>query len=152
MQMGGVSMSVIYVVNQEAFVCVKNSGEFTEKMGFPPIMFRDATDCACSRDCLCRIDPFATARSHNVKLDIGDKHDSWTYLFVLGKPYVEFPENIIKMHTRSRGAHSSNDDRSNSLNPNNSAWAAGANNTSNQLNPNHPEFKGTARVPGNPSN
>lgn len=145
-------MSVIYVENQEAFVCVKNSQEFTDKMGFPPVMFSGVADCACSSECLCQIDPFATARSHNVKLDIGDKHDSWTYLFVLGKPYVEFPEYIIKFHTRSRGAHSPNDDRSNSLNPNNLVWAAGVCNTSNQLNPNHPEFKGNARVPGKSSN
>ena len=35
----------------------------------------------------------------------------------------------------------SNDDRSNSKNPNNPAFQASTDNHSNQLNPNHPEFK-----------
>ena len=35
-----------------------------------------------------------------------------------------------------------NDDRSNSMNPNNSAYKASGDNRSNQLNPNHPEYKG----------
>ena len=35
-----------------------------------------------------------------------------------------------------------NDDRSNSLNPNNPAYKAGRDNRSDQLNPNNPEFKG----------
>ena len=34
-----------------------------------------------------------------------------------------------------------NDDRSNSMNPNNPAYQATADNRSNQLNPNHPEYK-----------
>jgi hypothetical protein len=36
-----------------------------------------------------------------------------------------------------------NDDRSNSMNPNNSAYNASVDNRSNQLNPNHPEYKET---------
>ena len=35
-----------------------------------------------------------------------------------------------------------NDDRSNSLNPNNPAYKASIDNRSNQLNPNNPEYKG----------
>ena len=35
-----------------------------------------------------------------------------------------------------------NDDRSNSMNPNNLAYKASVDNRSNQLNPNHPENKG----------
>lgn len=35
-----------------------------------------------------------------------------------------------------------NDDRSNSMNPNNPAYKASVDNRSNQLNPNHPEYKG----------
>ena len=35
-----------------------------------------------------------------------------------------------------------NDDRSNSMNPNNPAYKASGDNRSNQLNPNHPEYKG----------
>ena len=35
-----------------------------------------------------------------------------------------------------------NDDRSNSMNPNNSAYQASIDNRSDQLNPNHPEYKG----------
>jgi len=35
----------------------------------------------------------------------------------------------------------SNDDRSNSMNPNNPAYQASMDNHSNQLNPNHPESK-----------
>lgn len=34
-----------------------------------------------------------------------------------------------------------NDDRSNSMNPNNSAYKASMDNYSNQLNPNNPEYK-----------
>ncbi|GAJ17949.1 unnamed protein product [marine sediment metagenome] len=34
-----------------------------------------------------------------------------------------------------------NDDRANSMNPNNSAYKASVNNRSSQLNPNHPEYK-----------
>ena len=34
-----------------------------------------------------------------------------------------------------------NDDRSNSMNPNNPAYQASMNNRSDQLNPNHPEYK-----------
>ena len=35
-----------------------------------------------------------------------------------------------------------NDDRANSMNPNNPAYKATVDNRSNQLNPNHPEYKG----------
>jgi len=38
--------------------------------------------------------------------------------------------------------HSSNDDRSNSMNPNNAANHAAMNNHANQLNPNNAECKG----------
>ena len=34
-----------------------------------------------------------------------------------------------------------NDDRSNSMNPNNPAYQASMDNRSDQLNPNHPEYK-----------
>lgn len=37
--------------------------------------------------------------------------------------------------------HSSNDDRSNSLNPNNAAHTAASNNHANQENPNNAEYK-----------
>jgi hypothetical protein len=40
------------------------------------------------------------------------------------------------------GGRSSNDDRSNSMNPNNSAYQASQDNRSDQLNPNNPEYKG----------
>ncbi|MBN1803500.1 MAG: hypothetical protein JW891_18465 [Candidatus Lokiarchaeota archaeon] len=36
---------------------------------------------------------------------------------------------------------SSNDDRSDSMNPNNPAYQASVDNRSNQLNPNNPEYK-----------
>ena len=35
-----------------------------------------------------------------------------------------------------------NDDRSNSMNPNNPAYESSVDNRSNQLNPNNPEYKG----------
>ena len=35
-----------------------------------------------------------------------------------------------------------NDDGSNSMNPNNSAYQVSLDNRANQLNPNHPEYKG----------
>jgi hypothetical protein len=38
--------------------------------------------------------------------------------------------------------HSPNDDRSNSMNPNNAAYHAAMDNHSDQLNPNNAEFKG----------
>lgn len=41
-----------------------------------------------------------------------------------------------------RKKYSSNDQRSNSKNPNNPAYWGSINNRSNQLNPNNPEFKG----------
>jgi len=39
-------------------------------------------------------------------------------------------------------SHSPNDQRSNSMNPNNSAYRDSNDNRSNQLNPNNPEYKG----------
>ena len=41
-----------------------------------------------------------------------------------------------------RGGRSRNDDRSNSMNPNNPAYQHSQDNRSDQLNPNNPEYKG----------
>jgi hypothetical protein len=42
----------------------------------------------------------------------------------------------------SRGGRSPNDDRSDSMNPNNPAYQASEDNRSDQMNPNNPEYKG----------
>ena len=43
---------------------------------------------------------------------------------------------------KSKGGRTSNDDRSDSKNPNNPAYPASVDNRSDQLNPNNPEYKG----------
>ena len=43
---------------------------------------------------------------------------------------------------KGRGGRSSNDDRSDSMNPNNPAYQDSEDNRSDQLNPNNPEYKG----------
>jgi hypothetical protein len=93
--------------------------------------------------CLCELDPFVTARRANVAIDIGDKHDFWNYLYQTEKPYNGLNIIDVRMklglgsHGRYLNEHlldSSNDDRSNSLNPNNDARKHSMDNRSNQLN------------------
>lgn len=50
---------------------VNTKEQFLSEMGFEPIMRRGTCDCI-GRDCLCLIDPFATAGRHNVKIDNGE--------------------------------------------------------------------------------
>lgn len=136
-------MKVIYVSrNGHNFTSVKNRAGFLAEMGFEPIVRKGS--CGCSRlDCLCLIDPFATAEQHDVKLDIGDKHDTWHYLFLGNERYSRRPAYVIQCETRDWDPDTRpNDDRSNSLNPNNPASKAATDNRTDQLNPNNPEYKG----------
>ena len=48
----------------------------------------------------------------------------------------------MKRFGEGRGGRSPNDDRSDSMNPNNSSYQASVDNRSDQLNPNNPEYKG----------
>ena len=85
--------------------------------------------------------PIVTARIRNIKLDIGDKHDIWKYLFVPDEDYIKIPDHIINRDKDYWFSHQkSNDNRSNSLNPNNITFKESRNNHANQLNPNS-EFK-----------
>lgn len=128
-------MKVIYVSrNGHNVTSVKNRAEFLAEMGFEPIIRKGS--CGCGRlDCLCLIDPFTTAEQHDVKLDIGDKHDTWHYLFLGNQKFSGHPARDWDPDTRP------NDDRSNSLNPNNLASKAAKDNRADQLNPNNSEYK-----------
>ena len=95
--------------------------------------------------CLCELDPFATAVQANIHLDVGDKHDFWDYLFTLGSPARTYRgwemRSELGLATSDDYPNEyltilGNDDRSNSLNPNNQAFKASKGNRSNQLNPN----------------
>jgi hypothetical protein len=119
--------------------------------GVEPVLLR--AHCHESRPgarCLCEIDPFVTAKRANVGIDIGDKYDHWDYLYQIGKQYAGL--NIVSVRINlGLGSHGhyinehllddSNDDRSNSLNPNNDARHHAVNNHANQLNPNNKRFK-----------
>lgn len=118
--------------------------------GVEPVLLR--SHCDESRPgarCLCELDPFVTAKRANVAIDIGDKYDSWHYLYLLDKPYSGV--NIINVRINlGLGSHghylnehlldTRNNDRSNSLNPNNNAHHHALNNHANQLNPNNKRF------------
>jgi len=55
----------------------------------------------------------------------------------------ELKLNIFGGERMDKGSRSSNDDRSDSMNPNNPAYDDGSeDNRSNQMNPNHEEYKG----------
>ena len=118
--------------------------------GVQPVLLR--AHCENSRHgarCLCELDPFVTAKRANVAIDIGDKHDHWNYLYLKEKPYREHPITDVRV-SLGLGSHghyinehlldNSNDDRSNSLNPNNQARHHSMNNHANQLNPNNKRF------------
>jgi hypothetical protein len=118
--------------------------------GVEPVLLR--SHCDESRHgarCLCELDPFVTAKRANVAIDIGDKYDFWNYLYMTDKPYSGL--NIVNVRINlGLGSHghylnenlldSSNDDRSNSLNPNNDANHYTLNNHANQLNPDNQRF------------
>lgn len=118
--------------------------------GVEPVFLR--SHCDESRPgarCLCELDPFVTAKRANVAIDIGDKHDIWHYLYMLDRPYsgVDIVRVRINLGLGSHGHYLnehlldiSNDDRSDSLNPNNDAHRHALNNRANQLNPNNERF------------
>ncbi|MFL1449398.1 hypothetical protein ACI77O_13455 [Pseudomonas tritici] len=120
--------------------------------GVIPVLIRLPCEYAADDNpCLCQVDPFATAMRANVALDIGDKWDTYNYLFDLSNPAREYPAweqrraiglataaHYPNEHLTRRG----NDDRSNTLNPNNPAHAATATNRAAQLNPNNPKYLG----------
>lgn len=97
---------------------------------------------------MCELDPFLTAKRANVKIDIGDKYDHWHYLYLGDEPFRELNKWTVTasmigeayIHEQQLFNSKSNDDRSNSLNPNNDAHKAGLDNRSNQLNPNNRLF------------
>lgn len=118
--------------------------------GVEPVMLR--SHCDESRPgarCLCELDPFVTAKHANVFIDIGDKYDMWNYLYITGRPYSGLSILNVRVHL-GLGSHghylnehlldSGNDDRSNSLNPNNDANLHATNNRANHLNPNNKRF------------
>lgn len=129
----------------------KTVEELCEVLGkVEPVLLR--SHCDESRPgarCLCELDPFATAKRANVAIDIGDKHDTWNYLYLLDRPYsgVNIIDVRINLGLGSHGHYLnehlldiSNNDRSNSLNPNNDAHHHALNNHANQLNPNNKRF------------
>jgi len=115
-----------------------------------PVLLR--SHCDESRPgarCLCELDPFVTAKRANVDIDIGDKDDIWNYLYLLDRPYsgVNIVDVRVNLGLGSHGYYlneqlllNSNNDRSNSLNPNNDAHRHALNNHANQLNPNNKRF------------
>lgn len=124
--------------------------ELCQVLKVEPVMLRAHCDKSHpGARCLCELDPFVTAKRANVAIDIGDKYDVWDYLFMLEKPFSE--RNIVEVRVSlGLGSHghylneplltSTNDDRSNSLNPNNDANRHAVNNHANQLNPNNERF------------
>ncbi len=118
--------------------------------GVEPVLLR--SHCPKSSPgarCLCELDPFVTAKRANVAIDIGDKYDFWNYLYVPDRPYSGCDIISVRLNL-GLGSHghylnehllgSSNDDRSNSLNPNNDAHRHTLDNRANQLNPNNKRF------------
>lgn len=115
--------------------------------GVQPVLLR--SHCDKSRPhvrCLCELDPFMTAKRANVRIDIGDKHDSWSYLYLADEPFraptlLNVRVNLgLSSHGHYIHEHlfddtGSHDDRANSLNPNNRAHLHSLNNRSVQLNP-----------------
>ena len=127
--------------------------ELCERLGgVEPVLLR--SHCHESKPgarCLCELDPFMTAKRANVRIDIGDKYDFWDYLY-LGDEAFSTPNLVNVCINLGLGSHghyihqdrlmgsSSSDDRSNSLNPNNSANQHAIDNHANQLNPNNDSF------------
>jgi hypothetical protein len=118
--------------------------------GVEPVLLR--ARCHESRPgarCICELDPFVTAKRANVAIDIGDKYDHWHYLYLTDRPYSGLDIVSVRVNLRlgSHGCYLNehllddrNDDRSNSLNPNNDGHSHAANNHANQLNPNNERF------------
>ncbi|CAI8968092.1 hypothetical protein [Pseudomonas marginalis] len=132
---------------------VHTVSELCEALGAAtPIFIRHACEIATpDNPCFCQLDPFATAMLAGVALDIGDKYDFWNYLFDASKPAREYPawqkrvvvglgtsDHYPNEHLTTRD----NDDRSDTLNPNNSAHKAATNNRSSQMNPNNTRYQG----------
>jgi len=71
---------------------IDSAKELSEALGHATIhYFREPCELATpDSPCLCQIDPFATAVQAGVRLDIGDKHDMWDYLFILDEPACDF--------------------------------------------------------------
>lgn len=71
---------------------IDSAKELSEALGHATIhYFREPCELATpDSPCLCQIDPFATAAQAGVRLDIGDKHDMWDYLFILDEPARDF--------------------------------------------------------------
>ncbi|MCQ2049380.1 replicative DNA helicase [Stutzerimonas stutzeri] len=131
----------------QKLIKVHTVSELCEALGSAtPFFIRQPCESSTPENpCLCQLDPFATAMQAGVALDIGDKHDFWNYLFDLNQPAREFPawekRVVVGLATWDHYPNEhlttqSNDDLSNTLNPNNSANKATANNRATQLNPN----------------
>lgn len=131
---------------------VKSVAELCAALGgVEPVLIRQA--CGESRPsypCFCQLDPFATAWNARVALDIGDKDDSWHYLFDANNPAHSHDGWLIRAtlgltpqdhYPNEHVGKLNNDDRSNSLNPNNPAHVANADNRSMQLNPNNFRYR-----------
>lgn len=120
--------------------------------GIEPVLLRShCNESKPGARCLCELDPFMTAKRANVRIDVGDKYDFWDYLYLGDEPFGA-PDIVNVRINLGLGSHghyihehllqtsNGNDDRSDSLNPNNSAYISGMNNRSNQLNPNSSHF------------
>jgi len=130
---------------------VDTVSELCEALGGAiPVFIRQSCESATpGNPCFCQLDPFATAMLAGVAVDIGDKYDSWNYLFDASKPAREYPawqkrvvvglgtsDHYPNEHLTTRD----NDDRSDTLNPHNSAHKATTNNRSTQMNPNSTRY------------
>lgn len=127
--------------------------ELCERLGgVEPVLLRShCNESKPGARCLCELDPFMTAKRANIRIDVGDKYDFWDYLY-LGDESYSGPDIVSVRINLGLGSHGhyihehlllsskGNDDRSNSLNPNNGAYASAMNNHSNQLNPNNSRF------------
>lgn len=120
--------------------------------GATPVFIRQACEIATRETpCFCQLDPFATAMLAGVAVDIGDKYDSWNYLFDANAPAREYPawkkRVVVGLGTSDHYPNEQlttrkNDDRSDTLNPNNSAHKATINNRSSQMNSNNTRYPG----------
>lgn len=138
----------------QKLIKVQNVSELCEALGgVTPFFIRQPCEWSTPEcPCFCLLDPFATAMQAGIALDIGDKHDFWDYLFDVNTSAREFPawQKRVVVGLATYDLHypnehlttKSNDDRSNTLNPNNPAYKATVDNRANQLNPKNPRYLG----------
>jgi hypothetical protein len=118
--------------------------------GIQPYFARQRCDQGpAGQHCLCELDPFATSMQNNVLVDLGDKYDGHSLLFMHSRPAREYDSAERRryfglatsdVYPNEHLTMRSNRDRSNALNPNNPAHQASLDNRSMQLDPQNRRF------------